>query len=118
MPLWICWNCTDEMGRPGKKFEADAPVCPCGVDGNKPEMTGYIAKCEVIHFDPPHPVLKGRGMRRRVCDDKPIHEAGGLASGHPAAVNCGACKRTPEYVLACEKFGEPVPHKEADFVVA
>lgn len=115
MALWICWNCVGDRGNPGKKFEAQEPVCSCGVDGSVPRYAGLVAKCEVIHFDPPDAVLKGRGANVRACDQKPF--GGAMASGVPAVVSCKKCMATAEFIKECERVGEILPVPEADFVV-
>jgi hypothetical protein len=117
MGLYLCFNCLNDKGVPGKPFEADLPVCPCGVDGRSPDMAAYVHKREVIHFDPPHAILKGRGVRKVACTGAAVG-TGQMASGHPAAVNCRKCQETAEYAKACEQFGEPAPIPDADFKVA
>lgn len=115
--LWLCWNCTNEKGLPGKPFEGDLPVCPCGVDGRLAEYKPYVVKREVIHYDPPHDVLKSRGVRKHACDGVEVGK-GPMASGHPAAVTCPKCQATEAYRAACALFGEPVVEAKADFAVS
>jgi len=114
--LYLCYNCASAEHPMGKPFEADLPVCACGVDGRVPEMAAYIAKREVIHFDPPHDILKGRGKRKHACSDEAVGR-GPMAAGHPAAVTCAKCTATEVYREACAKFGEPVPEAKGDFTV-
>lgn len=97
MPLYKCSNCPLPTGD-CRVFEADDPVCPCGIDGRDPEMAGIIRPVETIHFDPPHPVVKGRGTRQAACGHGRVGSVVGrsmvLASGERDAVNCKACKET------------------------
>ena len=101
MPLYVCRNHPLPAG--GFPFEADKPVCPqCGLNRDeKPEYASYIAEREVIHFDPPHPVLIDRGTNRAACSGLPIgggdpRMGGKFLFGTPAreAVTCPACRQT------------------------
>lgn len=115
--LWMCLNCTGEKGKKGKKFVSDVPVCSCGVDGRKPEYKAFITRCVWTHYDPPHPVIHGRGTRKRLCDGKPVsgHDpAHECSTGSVRVVTCPAC-------LAHKDFprvdGELVVPEAADFPV-
>lgn len=102
MPTFLCRNHPDPAG--GAPFEADKPVCPfCGLDRDeRPEYRQYIAEREVVHFDPPHPVLLGGGLNKTACGSQPL---GGdprngrfvYASGDRLAVTCPACKLTDAF---------------------
>lgn len=115
MKLWMCRNCNGkyvnaagyEAERPGKVFEAELPVCECGVDGRNPEHAAYISALVYLHFDPPHPFLKGRGTHEAACGAGRI---GGRVNGELVygtgerdAVNCKACRES-------EAFRGPAVH--------
>lgn len=115
--LWACYNCTDDKGMVGLKFRATKPVCPkCGADGSQAEYAPYIVRCVNVHFDPPHPILKNRGTRLRLCDGKSIFEAQktNVASGDPHSVNCPDCIAHPSFP---KPGGELEVPDEADFAV-
>lgn len=90
MPKYLCMNCTNDKGTPGKPFAADVPKCPCGVDGTLPEYAAFIVPQAVLHYDPPHAILKGKGTNKAACDGKPVQ--GRYATGDPREVNCDQCK--------------------------
>lgn len=102
MPLYLCRNHPVPGGAP---FEADRPVCPhCGLDRDaSPEYRSYIADRELVHFDPPHPIIADRGMNRTACSNQPLGgdpRNGGktvIASGDREAVTCPACKMTEAF---------------------
>ncbi len=119
--LWMCRNCMDvnESGvaTHGRKFTADLPVCPnCGCDRSNPRHAQYIGEVEVIHLDPPDPILNDRGCNRAACDDRIV--IGSLrdtpdgsikphfGSAHKTSVTCPACKETEAY-----KSGPEAGHK-------
>lgn len=102
--LWKCYNCETPIGVIGYDFESDVPVCPkCGLDGRDPVMASRMTERVVIHFDPPHPIMRGRGINKRACDGKPIH--GGYAVGEPANVTCPECKTSDAFLKVTG--GEP-----------
>jgi hypothetical protein len=120
MKLFICRNCfadkPSESGSPvpGYKFYADLPVCPkCTADQRNPRHMHYIAECEVIHFDPPDPVLRDRGTNVAACD--PSIKIGGLqegetvkpnfGTGHRSVVNCPKCMESEAFLLGKETEG-------------
>ncbi len=83
-----CLNCHTD-------FVAEQPVCAkCGIDpATDPRAAGIIQPLATIHYDPPHPRIKFRGMGHRACDPtKPIGT--GRGTGEPRVVNCEACKAT------------------------
>ncbi len=94
MKYWMCLNCTDENGVRGKKFWSDVPVCSCGVDLRKPEHKTLMVRCVILHYVPPDPVVKGRGVRFRLCDGKSVRLHNPeieTSTGSRAAVDCPAC---------------------------
>jgi hypothetical protein len=100
MTLWMCLNCVGDNGMRGKPFRAEKPVCPCGVDGTKPEYAGYTYKCVVYHYDPPHPTLKGMGTRKALCDGRPGASMDHNKETTTAAfgvVNCLKCLAHPNF---------------------
>lgn len=116
MKPWMCFNCDDDKGFAGMKFRADKPTCPkCGADGKEAEYAPYIVRCTEIHFDPPHPILKNKGTRKRLCDGKSIFEGQktNVASGSPPAVTCPACRSHPAF----PSHGTVEAYAEADFQV-
>ena len=118
MKLWICRNCLSDPNENGfcavgRKFEADKPVCPtCGADRSNPRHAPYIGECEVIHFDPPDPILKGRGTNRAACDTSIVigspqpHDGVGIkpyfGTAHRNVVNCRACMASEVFVSGAE----------------
>lgn len=114
---WVCFNCENEKGFPGLKFRAAKPVCPkCGADGSLPEYAPYVSRRTEVHFDPPHPILKNRGTRLRLCDGKSIFEAQktNVATGSPHAVTCPDCIAHPSFPRPNGPLEVP---DEADFQV-
>lgn len=111
MNFYMCLNCTDEKGLRGKKFWGDKPVCSCGVDDANPEYSGYLQKLVVTHYEPPHPVLKGKGTKKTLCgvDTVSFDYRKDNASGSPAAVSCPACLAHAEFPHEAAKI---VPHVE------
>lgn len=117
MKLWKCWNCEDDRGNPGRDFEADGPVCPaCGLDGRTPDGRDAVVARAVVHLDPPHPVRKAKGTGKRPCDGKPVGV--GMATGHPAAVTCPACRASAAFKALADDFGDGAVPAEADFNIA
>ena len=95
---YMCLNCTDETGGKGKKFWSEKPVCSCGVDGKDKQYAGVLRRCVVIHYEPPHPVLKGKGTGKQLCDGRPTKEYDpnkDAASGSYPAVTCPDCIAHP-----------------------
>jgi hypothetical protein len=109
MPTWMCANCDDERGLRGKRFEADEPVCPCGVDGRLAEFKHLIAPVEIHHYDPPHPVVKGRGTHQAACGLGRIGSRvkGQLVwgTGERLVVNCKACRESEAFKSDREHTG-------------
>lgn len=101
MGLWRCRNqrCSTAgpAERPSFEFEADAPTCPkCGVDKRQPDGLHVIAAVAVIHYDPPHERVDGRGRNTLACQPKrPV--MGLHATGETARVNCPRCRDTDVY---------------------
>lgn len=102
--LWLCFNC-----EPQNKFQGPKPICPgCGADGNDPKSGGCIAPRVVIHFDPPHPVLKGKGLNTHACDTATrVGTKGMQASGDVRAVNCPACLASEAAKRMAEELDTP-----------
>lgn len=96
---WRCNNC-------GASFQSDRQACAaCGVDAQaEPRFAGVVVPVETVHFDPPHPVVRGYGTGRLACDPRK-QVAGSRATGEPSVVNCPACRATPEWKRAYA--GEP-----------
>lgn len=117
MARWICWNCIDTATMTaGKTFEADEPLCSCGVDGKNPRHMSLIVECCTVHFDPPDPVIKGRGKNIFACNRQPaITTPFECFSGEYAAVNCKQCLATEE-CKAAKKSGRRYVPTEGDFV--
>jgi hypothetical protein len=102
MPLFRCLNQKCATG----DFEAAGAVCPgCKIDGNVPELKPMIQRLVTVHFDPPHPVLSGRGLNVLACNPKRA-VFGLAASGDHTAVNCPKCKATPAYKNSYPDFGD------------
>lgn len=115
--MYLCLNCTGPKGKKGKHFVSDVPVCSCGVDGRRPEFKAFVATCVWTHYDPPHPVIHGRGSRTKLCDGKPVR---GLnpekecSTGSPAVVTCPACLAHPAFPSI---DGERRVPETADFAI-
>lgn len=107
--LYRCYGCTDQNQMPGKDFTcvADTVVCPCGVTmAEAPEM---VVALSIIHFDPPHDNIKladRRGRGTLACQPNvKVGTNNCVVSGDPRAVNCPACRGTPEHKSAVVKWG-------------
>ena len=114
---YICLNCPNDKGIPGKKFWASEPVCSCGVDMRLPEYRNFIAPVACIHFVPPHPVIRNRGTGHRRCDGVSIRthpKTQELATGSPEVVNCPACRAHKDFPAADGEVSVP---PEADFAI-
>lgn len=112
---YMCLNCTNEKGMVGFKFRSEKPVCPkCTADGSQKQYAAYIVRCVEIHYDPPHPVLKQRGLNKRLCDGKSIFENQkfNMGSGLPHAATCPDCLAHPDFP---KDIGEIEVDEEADF---
>lgn len=118
MPLFICFLCDNEKGMGGRKFEADAAVCPnCGATAAHPRMKDKVVPLATVHFEPPSK-WKGIGVGHLAClpDKKfPDPAATVTATGEPAHVNCPKCKATEVFKAWAEKLGVPEVLPEADF---
>lgn len=108
--LWHCWNCEDEVTRmPGKRFEADRPACPhCGADEQNPRHRGLIVPVELVHFDEPDEVLKGRGKNVCLCNGK-MQWGKDILTAMTIAVTCPECRVHPKF--------EEYKKKQMDFTV-
>lgn len=103
--LWRCNNC-------GGSFEHDRQECrACGIDAAaEPRFAGVVIPVETIHYDPPHPVVRGHGTGFLACDPS-RRVAGSRATGEPSVVNCPRCRETGVWK---ERYGgEPsiIPEK-------
>lgn len=108
MKRYRCTNCNTD-------FVADKPACAnCDIDpATDPRAVGIIHPLVTIHYDPPHPKIKRRGLGHRACDpSKPI--GAGRGSGEPGSVNCEACKATPAYQAAVKAGALDVGFREED----
>ena len=104
MALFICRNCLsvpneNGVSVPGLHFDAEHPVCPnCGIDGREVEYSQYVGKCPYVHFDPPHHVLRDKGVGKTACDGRKVGAWEGdhpiMLSGDREAVTCPKCKQT------------------------
>lgn len=91
------------------EFEADKPVCPaCGLDGTNPRYAAYITRLEIIHFDPPDPIIETRGMGYCACDPKLSSTGGRRSTAAHAAVTCSACKASAAFK---ETYTAPIHSK-------
>lgn len=112
MVLWRCHNCLNpKKGIPGLDFSTDLTtgiVCPeCGLKADTPEGRGMIIKLEIIHFDPPHEVLKHKGKNHIACNPKKrVGESSRLwATADHGSVTCEPCRAT-------EAFQKTLPEEE------
>lgn len=115
--MYLCLNCFGPKGKRGKHFVADVPVCECGVDGRLPEYKGFVAKCVWTHYDPPHPVIRGRGRRAVLCDGRAVRgldHTKEFSTGSPTAVTCPACLAHPSFPAA---DGERRVPEDGDFAI-
>jgi hypothetical protein len=102
MALWHCYNCNTS-------FEAPTPVCVCGADSRIPEMVHLVVTREVIHYCPPHPIIKDRSTRVRACDGASYAKANPTDEGIPwmftaskGAATCPACLAAIELASATQ----------------
>ncbi len=101
MNAFRCFHCL-QVGGTTVDFALapDAPVvCPvCGLkkDGDGGE---YIERLVVIHYEPPHPIIKGmKGCGYIACDHKVLTGKGfAVSTGETRNVNCPACHKTSEF---------------------
>lgn len=93
-----CMNCLDDKQIPGRDFVAEsAPVCPkCGLDGSPGKQhANLIIPLRTVHFDPPHPTVKNRGVNVPLCG---VPFVGGMAmTGDPNVANCPNCKAHADF---------------------
>lgn len=108
--LFRCYNC-DPVG--GKLFQSRVNTCPaCKLSGDDPKVGGMIAPCVVIHFDPPHPIVKNRGLNIIACQPgKKVGEDGLRATGDPREVLCPACKVTKAWKDLSEWMAVPPAYR-------
>ena len=87
-----CTNC-------GTEFVADKPACAtCAIDATTdPQAAHVIHALVVVHYDPPHAKIKGRGRGHHACDPSQRVGKKGRATGEARNVNCDACKATPAF---------------------
>lgn len=86
-----CINC-------GNEFVSEKRACvTCALDAaTDPQAAHVIFPLVLLHYDPPHPKIKGRGRGHRACDPTtPITK--GRGSGEARQVNCDACKATAAF---------------------
>ena len=109
--LCRCTNCN-------RTFEAPRPLCEvCAIDPLKDRrFAGIVVKVAKVHFDPPHPTVRGHGVGFTACSPaKPVQ--GQHASGEAHVVNCAACRATdawkkaaaadPEFMAEQDEFVDP-----------
>jgi hypothetical protein len=103
-----CMNC-------GTDFVAETPSCArCGIDpATDPRAAGVIHPIATIHYDPPHPRIRFRGLGHRACDPTK-HIGTGRGSGEPSVVNCEACRATPAFQAAVRKGALVVSFLESE----
>lgn len=83
--LWHCFNCATD-------FEGPTAKCTgCGAENEGGR--DIIAQRLVIHFDPPHPIIKGRGLGHHACNpEQKVASQGMRSTGYPGSVTCPMCK--------------------------
>lgn len=95
-----CTNC-------GTSFVADRPTCAkCDIDASTDQRAaGVIHSLCTIHFDPPHPKIRFRGLGHPACNpSRGIHGLRG--TGEPSVVNCEACRATEAWKQAYAAAGD------------
>ena len=114
--LWRCYNCPLDTGAEWHEWQG-LPKCPkCGLSQTDKPGGELVVERTAIHFDPPHPLLKGKGTNKRACDSKSVGI--GSATGVALSVTCPECLKTDAYKTAAELQGTLVTTAaEADFVV-
>lgn len=111
MALWRCYNCVHPTkGIPGRDFssESPVPVCPyCELKQDLPEARGLIVALAIIHFDPPHDILKAKGKNHIACNPaKRVGISRKLwATADHGSVTCEKC-------MASEVFQKTRPEGE------
>jgi hypothetical protein len=100
VPLYRCANCR-------RVAEHPAPRCePCGLDpAADPRDATYLAELAVVHFDPPHRTVFGRGLGHAACDPKTRVGVGASFTGERDHVTCPACRAAAAFAAAA---GVPV----------
>lgn len=103
-----CTNCNTE-------FVAERPACAkCEIDPTTdPRAIGVIHPLATIHYDPPHPKIKRRGLGHRACDPSK-HIGRGRGTGEASVVNCEACKATAAFQAAVKRGELEVGFREED----
>lgn len=103
-----CTNC-------GTDFVAEKPACvKCEIDATTDtQALGIIHPLATLHFDPPHPKIKRRGLGHRACDPK-THIGKGRGTGEASVVNCEACKQTEAYLEAVRAGALDVALREGE----
>lgn len=109
--LWYCFNCSTE-------FQSPRDLCPnCKADGQDPRAKGVIAPRKVIHFDPPHAYLHGKGLGFHACDPKAqVGTKGMQASGDIRCVNCPACIASAAGKAMQDELDNPAAFRVPDTV--
>lgn len=89
MPVYRCANCQEEAEHP-----APGKCLPCGLDAKEePRDAASLVELAVIHFDPPHKAIKGRGKGHAACNPKlKIGRGVAHATGEREHVTCPGCK--------------------------
>ncbi len=97
MRPYVCYNCLNAKGTPGRQFIAAQPICPtCGADRvNDPKAKHVILDGKLIHFEGPHAIIREKGCGKLACG---LQMANRQFSGDPDAVNCPKCKASPEWI--------------------
>lgn len=114
--LWRCYNCPDESGVNWHEWQGVPKCSKCGLSQKDKVGGERIVERVAIHFDPPHPVVKGRGSGLRSCDSKPANT--GQVTGSAVAVTCPECLKTKAFASAAEEQGTLIAtDPEADFVI-
>lgn len=103
-----CTNC-------GAEFVGERPACvTCDIDpATDHRAVGVVQPIATIHFDPPHPKIRHRGLGHRACDPA-THIGKGRGTAEPSVVNCEMCKETEAYKAAVKKGGLRVSFHEDD----
>jgi hypothetical protein len=123
--LWRCYNpkCTDRPNGPlGHDFtfegdEKDVACDKCTASlKHEPQISRYLAKLTVVHFEPDHPQFEEVSCGELACT--PGVPATAQRSREIMAVNCTACQASAAYKAVQAKRGAVNVIPEGDFLIA